>query len=67
MQLYRLNDDVFSMVKGKDKYAEKGELVKVVSLRENVIIVEVVIKKGNEITKTGRTFATVMGKLTKVL
>lgn len=55
------------MVKGKDKYAEKGELVKVVSLRGNVIIVEVVIKKGNEITKTGRTFATVMGKLTKLL
>lgn len=66
MQIYRLIDDVFSIVKSKEKYAEKGELVKIVSVRENVLIVEVIKKSGTEITKTGRMFATVKSKLQAV-
>ena len=66
MQLYRLIDDVYSFVKSKDIYANKGELVKVISVRTEVLIVEVVTKKGSEIINSGRTFATVKSKLLKV-
>lgn len=66
MQLYRLIDDVYSLVKSKDIYANKGELVKVISVRTEVLIVEVVTKKGDEIINSGRTFATVKSKLLKV-
>ncbi|MBK9936677.1 MAG: hypothetical protein IPP61_00400 [Cytophagaceae bacterium] len=66
MQLYRLIDDVYSLVKSKDIYANKGELVKVISVRTEVLIVEVVTKKGSEIINSGRTFATVKSKLLKV-
>lgn len=66
MQLYRLIDDVYSFVKSKKIYANKGELVKVISVRTEVLIVEVVTKKGSEIINSGRTFATVKSKLLKV-
>ena len=66
MQLYRLIEDVYSLVKSKDIYANKGELVKVISVRTEVLIVEVVTKKGSEIINSGRTFATVKSKLLKV-
>lgn len=66
MQLYRLIDDVYSFVKSKEIYANKGELVKVISVRTEVLIVEVVTKKGSEIINSGRTFATVKSKLLKV-
>lgn len=66
MQLFRLIDDVYSLVKSKDIYAQKGELVKVVSVRAEVLIVEVVTKKNGEITNSGRTFATVKSKLQAV-
>ena len=66
MQLYRLIDDVYSLVKSKDIYANKGDLVKVISVRTEVLIVEVVTKKGSEIINSGRTFATVKSKLLKV-
>ncbi|MBL0304267.1 MAG: hypothetical protein IPQ23_22085 [Cytophagaceae bacterium] len=66
MQLYRLIDDVYSFVKSKEIYANKGELVKVISVRTEVLIVEVVTKKGDEIINSGRTFATVKSKLLKV-
>ncbi len=67
MQLYRLIDDVYSFVKSKEIYANKGELVKVISVRTEVLIVEVVTKKGDEIINSGRTFATVKSKLNKIL
>jgi hypothetical protein len=66
MQLYRLIEDIYSLVKSKDIYANKGELVKVISVRTEVLIVEVVTKKGSEIINSGRTFATVKSKLLKV-
>ena len=67
MQLYRLIDDVYSFVKSKEIYANKGELVKVIAVRTEVLIVEVVTKKGDEIINSGRTFATVKSKLNKIL
>jgi len=66
MQLYRLIEDIYSLVKSKDIYANKGELVKVISVRTEVLIVEVVTKKGSEIINSGRKFATVKSKLLKV-
>ncbi|HRG02020.1 MAG TPA: hypothetical protein PKZ75_12960 [Bacteroidia bacterium] len=66
MQLFRLIDDVYSLVKSKDIYAKKGELVKVISVRAEVLIVEVVTKKDGELINSGRTFATIKSKLQAV-
>lgn len=66
MQLFRLIDDVYSLVKSKDIYAQKGELVKVISVRAEVLIVEVVTKKDGELINSGRTFATIKSKLQAV-
>jgi hypothetical protein len=53
-------------VKSKDIYAKKGELVKVISVRAEVLIVEVVTKKDGELINSGRTFATIKSKLQAV-